>query len=93
MIKSFRCAETERIFQGQSSPKFPSTIQNVARRKLRQLDAATILPDLKVPPGNRLEALKDDRQGQYSIRVNDQYRICFEWSGSDAFGVELVDYH
>ncbi len=93
MIHDFACAETEKIFTGQLSRRFPPDIQRVARRKLLQLDAAVGLRDLMVPPGNRLEALKGGRKGQHSIRVNDQWRICFRWQGSDAHGVEIVDYH
>jgi toxin HigB-1 len=93
MIRSFKCKEIERIWQGQSSRKFPGDIQNRALRKLRQLDAAATLEDLRNPPGNRLEALKGDRTGQMSIRINDQRRICFRWSRGDADDVEIVDYH
>jgi len=93
MIHGFACAETEKIFHGQMSRRFPPGIQRVARRKLLQLAAVTGLRDLMVPPGNRLEALKGGRKGQHSIRVNDQWRICFRWQGSDAHGVEIVDYH
>ena len=82
--------ETERIWQGQSSRKFPGDIH---LRKLRQLDAATTVEDLRNPPGNRLETLKGDRAGQMSIRINDQWRICFRWSKGDADDVEIVDYH
>ena len=91
MIRSFRRKETERIWQGQSSRKFPADIK--ALRKLRQLDAAATVEDLRNPPGNRLEALKGDRAGQMSIRINDQWRICFRWSKGDADDVEIVDYH
>ena len=93
MIRSFKGKETERIWQGQSSRRFPSGIQNRALRKLRQLDAAVTLEDLRNPPGNRLEALKGDRAGQMSIRINDQWRICFRWSKGDADDVEIADYH
>ncbi len=93
MIRSFKCKETERIWQGQSSRKFPGDIQNRALRKFRQLDAAATLEDLRNPPGNRLEALKGDRTGQMSIRINDQWRICFRWFGGDADDVEIIDYH
>lgn len=92
MIKSFRCQETERLFHRRHSKRFQA-IQLVARRKLRQLDSATELRDLSAPPGNRLEALYGDRQGHHSIRVNDQWRICFRWREGDAFDVEIVDYH
>lgn len=80
------------LFKAQRTRRFQS-IEKVARRKLRMLDAATILEDLKAPPGNKLEALQGDREGQHSIRVNDQFRVCFVWSGSDAEQVEIVDYH
>ena len=92
MIERFRCAETERIHQGVASPKFPPDIQNTARRKLRYLNEATDLKDLLAPPGNRLEKLTADREGQHSIRVNDQWRICFRWDDG-AHDVEIVDYH
>ena len=92
MIESFACAETERIFHGQVSRQLPADIQRTARRKLLQLESATQLPDLAVPPGNRLEALKGGRAGQHSIRVNDQWRICFRWEAG-AHQVEIVDYH
>jgi proteic killer suppression protein len=93
MIRSFKCPDTMRIWQGQSSKSFPGDIQNRALRKLRQLDAAATLEDLRNPPGNRLEILKGDRAGQMSIRVNDQWRICFRWEDRDAWDVEIVDYH
>jgi proteic killer suppression protein len=93
MIRSFRCRETERIWQGQRSRKFPGDMQDRALRKLRQLDAASSMDDLRNPPGNRLEALKGDRKGQWSIRINDQWRICFRWSDADAIDVEIADYH
>jgi proteic killer suppression protein len=93
MIKSFADKETEGLFHGRSARKMPSQIQRGAQRKLRQLNAAKALHDLSVPPGNRLEALKGDRAGQHSIRINDQWRICFVWSGGDAERVEIVDYH
>src|SRR5436190_16522727 len=92
MIRSFKCKETERIWQGQLSRRFPSGIQNRALRKLRQLDATATVADLRNPPGNRLEALKGDRAGQMSIRINDQWRICFRWSKGDADDVEITDY-
>ncbi len=92
MIENFACAETEKIFHGQMSRRLPPDIQRTARRKLLQLDAVTQLPDLRVPPGNRLEALKGGWAGQHSIRVNDQWRICFRWK-SGAHDVEIVDYH
>ena len=92
MIRSFRCRETERIFNDEVSPAFPPNIQRTARRKLRELHAAPSLNALQRTPGNRLEALRGRRQGQYSIRVNDQWRICFIWDGG-AHQVEIVDYH
>ena len=93
MILSFRCKETARIWGGRSSRAFPGDIQDRALRKLRQLDAAGTMEDLKNPPGNRLEALKGNRTGQLSVRINDQWRICFRWDGHDAHDVEIVDYH
>jgi proteic killer suppression protein len=93
MIQSFACRETERIWSGETSRKFPRDIQDRALRKLRQLDASSSLDDLKNPPGNRLEVLKRRRAGQMSIRINDQWRICFRWTEGDAFDVEIVDYH
>ncbi len=93
MIRSFRSKETERIFNRERSQKLPSDIQQVALRKLRMLNRAITLQDLRVPPANRLEKLSGDRAGQYSIRINDQWRICFEWEAGDAQNVEIVDYH
>ncbi len=92
MILSFRCAETKNLFADEEVRRFVN-IASVARRKLLYLDAANGLNDLRVPPGNRLEALKGDRKGQYSIRVNSQWRICFEWRNGGAQNVEIVDYH
>ena len=92
VIRSFRCAETERLHHRLRSRRFRA-IEQAARRKLRQLDSATELRDLAAPPGNRLEALRGDRKGQHSIRVNDQWRICFVWRDRDAYEVEIVDYH
>jgi proteic killer suppression protein len=92
MVKSFRCTDTERLNAGYPCKRFRA-IEIVARRKLRMIDAAAKLEDLKVPPGNQLEALKGDRKGQHSIRINDQWRVCFEWSDGDAYEVEIVDYH
>ncbi|MGA2855017.1 MAG: type II toxin-antitoxin system RelE/ParE family toxin [Verrucomicrobiota bacterium] len=92
MIESFACAETEKIFRGQVSRRLPAGIQRTARRKLLQLQAASQLQDMAVPPGNRLEPLKGGRAGQHSIRINDQWRICFRWE-SGANEVEIVDYH
>jgi proteic killer suppression protein len=92
MIKTFRCQETEQISLGHHSRRF-GNIETVARRKLRMIEAATKLEDLKAPPANRLEALSGNRSGQHSIRINDQWRVCFLWRGGDACGVEIVDYH
>ena len=92
MIKSFRCAETEALAGGDRVKRF-ANIAAVARRKLRQLEIAGRLDDLRVPPGNRLEALKGNRAGQHSIRINDQWRLCFRWTTSGAEDVEIVDYH
>ena len=93
MIRSFACRETERLFNDETSRRLPAGIQRVARRKLLVLNQARRLNDLRSPPGNHLEALRGNRAGQYSIRINDQYRICFRWQGEDAFAVEIVDYH
>ena len=92
MIKSFKCEYTEALSKGHRVKKFMN-IAKVARRKLRQLEIAGRLDDLRVPPGNHLEALKGDRAGQYSIRINDQWRVCFSWSEGGAERVEIVDYH
>ncbi len=92
MIKSFRCKETEKLFFRQRS-RFSADIQRIALRKLLLLDAAEKLEDLRIPPGNRLEKLSGNRQGQYSIRINDQLRMCFRWADGDAYEVEIVDYH
>ena len=93
MIKSFRDRETERLFARHPTRRFGVDVQQVALRKLRMLDAAESRDDLRVPPWNRLERLRGDRQGQHSIRINDQWRICFRWRGGDAHDVEIVDYH
>ncbi|OGO39934.1 MAG: plasmid maintenance system killer family protein [Chloroflexi bacterium RBG_16_57_9] len=93
MIKSFRDKETERIFRRSFSRRLPPNIQRAALRRLTFLHAAKDLSDLSMLPSNRLEPLSGDRQGQYSIRINDQWRICFEWIGQDAYNVEIVDYH
>lgn len=93
MIKNFRDKETEKIFNRQRSRKLPSDIQQIALRKLRMLNRSQSLQDLRVPPSNRLEKLLGNRQGQYSIRINNQWRICFIWQDSDAYNVEIVDYH
>jgi toxin HigB-1 len=92
MIVSFRDAATERIAHGWRVKRFAG-VESVARRKLRQLQIAGRLADLRVPPGNRLEALEGDRAGQHSIRINDQYRLCFRWTAAGAEDVEIVDYH
>lgn len=93
MIRSFADPETELIWSGRRSRKLPSDIQAVALRKLRMLNQARVLQDMRVPPGNRLEALKGRRKGQHSIRINDQWRICFEWQDGGPSNVEIVDYH
>jgi len=93
VIKTFKDTETEKIYQRERSRKIPSDIQQVALRKLRMINNAINLNDLRVPPANRLKKLSGDRAGQHSIRINDQWRICFEWRGSDAFNVEIADYH
>jgi len=93
MIKSFRCKETEKIFHREYSRKLPENIQKVALRKLRMIHQSQTREDLKVPPANRLEKLSGNRKGQYSIRINDQWRICFEWHENNAINVEIVDYH
>ena len=93
MIKSFTCKETERLFRREFSRKLPESIQQIAIRKLWMLDAAPDLAALRIPPSNHLEALRGERKGQYSIRINRQWRICFRWQTSDAYDVEIVDYH
>ena len=97
MIRSFKNQGTEDIFDGRNSKTArklcPQQLWNIAARKLEQLDSVAFLDDLKVPPGNRLETLAGDREGQYSIRINDQYRVCFEWVDGDPDNVEIVDYH
>lgn len=93
MIKSFADKETEKVYNQTFSRKLPQAIQRVALRKLVMIDNAGCLEDLKVPPANRLEALQGDRAGQYSIRINDQYRICFVVEGNNFYDVEIVDYH
>lgn len=93
MIRSFKDQEAEKLFHREHVRKFSQGLQRAALRKLIMLDAAESLADLKVPPGNRLEALKGGRKGQHSIRINDQWRICFVWTGSDAVDVEIADYH
>lgn len=93
MIKSFRDKRAEAVFGGRLPKGFPADIAQVARRKLRMLDASVRLDDLRVPPANRLEALSGNRAGQHSIRINDQWRVCFVWKDGDAHDVEVVDYH
>ncbi len=92
MIRSFRQRDAERLFDDRAVPRFRAT-ERAARRKLLQLHAAARLEDLAVPPGNRLEALRGDRAGQHRIRINDRWRVCFEWREGHAFNVEIVDYH
>lgn len=93
MILGFRSREAERIWRGDISRKLPRQIQETARRKLRYLNNARTLQDLRIPPANRLEALKGDREGQYSLRINDQWRICFRWTAAGADDVDIIDYH
>ena len=93
MIKSFKSKEAERIFAGRYSKRIPQDVQRIAARKLEMLAAASELRTLRIPPSNRLEKLRGDRQGQHSIRINDQWRICFVWKAGDAYEVDIVDYH
>lgn len=93
MIRDFADKEAEKIWRGTLSRRLPAGIQPVTRRKLRMLNSAVTLDDLRIPPGNRLEALKGGRRSQHSIRINEQWRICFQWKDGDAYGVEIVDYH
>ena len=93
MIRSFRCKETEKLFHGRFSAKLPQAIQLVAAKKLNMLYAAQTLDDLRIPPQNRLEKLSGDREGQWSIRINDQWRLCFLWNEGTASRVEICDYH
>ncbi len=93
MIKSFKCKETEKIFNRVKSTKLPHTIQKVALRKLVMIHAAVTINDLRIPPSNRLEQLKGNKKGLYSIRINDQWRICFKWEGNNAYDLEIIDYH
>ena len=93
MIKSFRCKETEKVFSRRPSRKFSPNVQRLALRKLLLLDAAEAIKDLRIPPGNRLEKLSGRRKKQHSMRINEQWRICFEWKQGDAYDVEIVDYH
>jgi toxin HigB-1 len=92
MIRSFKCSDTQLLFESTDVKRFRA-MESTARRKLLQLHAAAAITDLRAPPGNRLEALAGDRKGQHSIRVNDQWRICFEWRSDGAYNVEIVDYH
>ena len=93
MIRSFRDRRTQTIYQGRRARGLAADIQQRARRKLRMIDAATVIDDLRIPPSNHLEKLKGDRRGQHSIRINDQWRICFVWNDNSASDVEIVDYH
>jgi proteic killer suppression protein len=93
VIRNFKDKETQKIFERQRSRKLPSDIQQVALRKLRMLNRSQTLQELRIPPANRLERLSGDRDGQYSIWINDQWRICFDWQDGDAMNVEIVDYH
>jgi len=93
VVKSFKDDETQKIYQRERSRKLPADFQQVALRKLRMINNAINLADLRIPPANRLEKLSGNREGQYSIRINDQWRICFEWRAGDAFNVEITDYH
>ncbi len=93
VIQSFRDKETERLFERHFSRRFPPSLHRIAWRKLALLDAAERLDDMRVPPGNRLEKLAGDREGEYSLRINDQWRICFRWLDGNAYGVEIADYH
>lgn len=93
MIKSFQCKEREKIFLSKFSSRLPSQMQRVVQRKLNILDAADEIEDLRIPPGNPLEKLKGDREGEYIIRINEQWRLCFIWHEGNAFDVEIVDYH
>ncbi len=93
MIESFKCSEIEKIFHRQFSKKLPHNIQKIAFRKLRMLNRSSTIQDLRIPPANKLEALSGDRKGQHSIRINDQWRICFRWKNENAYNVEIVDYH
>ncbi|MGH7043685.1 MAG: type II toxin-antitoxin system RelE/ParE family toxin [Acetobacteraceae bacterium] len=93
MVRTFADKEAEKIWHGTPSRRLPTDIQPVARRKLRMLNNAAALDDLRVPPANRLESLKGNRKGQHSIRINDRWRICFHWKAGDAIDVEIVDYH
>jgi toxin HigB-1 len=93
VIQSFRCEETAKVFKGVRPRRLPGNLLNIMQRKLKLLDAVTKLEELRVPPGNRLEALKGNRKGQHSIRVNDQWRVCFRWKTDGPHDVEIIDYH
>jgi proteic killer suppression protein len=93
MIKTFHCKETEKLFRGRFSGRLPQSIQRLALRKLTQVHGAASLEFLRIPPGNRLERLSGDRDGEWSLRINDQWRICFRWIDGNAYDVEIVDYH
>jgi toxin HigB-1 len=93
MIESFKCRETEKIFHRQFSKNLPHNIRKIAFRKLRMLNRSSTVQDLRIPPANKLEALSGNRKGQHSIRINDQWRICFKWQNGNAYNVEIVDYH
>jgi proteic killer suppression protein len=93
VIKTFNGAETQKVYQRERSRKLPSNIQQVALRKLRMINNAININDLRIPPANHLEKLSGNREGQYSIRINNQWRICFEWKSGNAFNVEITDYH
>ena len=93
MIRSFKCKDTEKIFNRYYVKKFPNDIQRGALKKLRMINRAQTVQDLKIPPGNRLEELKGNRKGQHSIRINDQWRVCFKWKDGEVHNVEIVDYH
>ena len=93
MIKSFKHKETEKVYSRGGSNRLPRDIQQIALRKLRMINNSKILKDLRIPPANRLEKLTGDREGQFSIRINDQWRICFAWQDGDAHEVEIADYH
>jgi proteic killer suppression protein len=93
VIKSFRGKTAEQIHYGRRAPRFPAELYRIAQRKLAMIDAATSLEDLRVPPSNHLESLRGDRKGEHSIRINDQWRICFIWKDGNAYGVEVTDYH
>lgn len=93
MNKSFACKDTEKIYRREYARKLPGDIQRIAMRKLWMIDAAPDMKSFRVPPGNRLEALKGGRSGQHSIRINDQWRVCFRWKDGNAYSVKIVDYH